>query len=314
MNLHEVLDKKYNLLTVLGPTASGKTALATRIAQEFNTEIISADSRQVYRNMDIGTGKDVEEYTFDGKIIPYHLIDIADAGEKYNVFQYQQDFFKVFKKIKKIPIMCGGTGLYIDAIVSNYNLTKVPEDIKNRRVLEQKEMNELKSILTDLKKTHNVSDFDSKKRIIRAIEIEEYLKIHPEEKTDFPIIKSLNFGIKFERSNLKERITQRLKERIDKGMIEEVQNLINAGISADTLLYYGLEYKFVTKYLQNDISYEQMFEKLNIAIHQFSKRQMTWFRRMEKQNKKIWWIDGVLSLDKKIEKIKEVIFENKKIV
>ncbi|MEA3451151.1 MAG: tRNA (adenosine(37)-N6)-dimethylallyltransferase MiaA [Bacteroidota bacterium] len=312
MNLFEALKDKYNLVTVLGPTASGKTTLATRIASEFNTEIISADSRQVYRNMNIGTGKDIEEYTIDDRIIPYHLIDIAEAGEKYNVFQYQQDFFSVFNDILrkiKIPIMCGGTGLYIDAIINNYNLTKVPENESQRKVLEQKNMNELENILISLKKTHNVSDFDSKKRIIRAIEIEKYLKKHPEEKTDFPKIKSLNFGIKFDRQKQRERITERLKERLNNGMIDEVQHLLDVGVSPDTLIYYGLEYKFVTTYLLNEISYNQMVEKLNIAIHQFSKRQMTWFRRMEKRNEKIWWINGDIAIDKKIDRVKEVIFD-----
>lgn len=305
-----IKESEYNLITILGPTAGGKTSLAAHLAKKLDTEIISADSRQVYKNMDIGTGKDIDDYTIDGFKIKHHLVDIVEAGEKYNLFQYQKDFFKAFNIVigkNKIPIMCGGTGLYIDAIVQNYELIEVPPNITLRQELEKKSLSELANLLSEYKDLHNVSEIDTKKRAIRSIEIEIFKKENPSVKTNFAKINSLIFGLKFNRKNQKERITRRLKERLDNGMIEEVKGLLNSGVSSETLIYYGLEYKYVTNYLLGKISYSELFEKLNIAIHQFSKRQMTWFRRMEKQGVKINWIEGENSLEKKIDQILQTI-------
>ncbi len=295
--------KKTNLITVLGPTAAGKTSFATNLAYNINGEIISADSRQVYKNMDIGTGKDISDYTIDDTKIPYHLIDIVDAGYSYNVFEYQRDFLKVYTDVinrNKMPILCGGTGMYIEAVLKGYKLIKVPVNENLRAELELKNKDELTTIFKRFKTPHNVSDLNSKKRLIRAIEIENYYSINPEIDTYYPDINSLIFGINYDRSIIKQRITQRLKNRLEHGMIDEVKNLLDKGISSDQLIYYGLEYKFITNYLLGNLSYDDMFKKLNIAIHQFSKRQMTWFRRMERNGYKINWIDGNLSINEKI--------------
>lgn len=295
--------KKINLITVLGPTATGKTSFATNLAYNINGEIISADSRQVYKNMDIGTGKDISDYTIDNTKIPYHLIDIVDAGYSYNVFEYQKDFLKVYTDTinrNKMPILCGGTGMYIEAVLKGYKLIKVPVNENLRTELELKTKDELTIILKKFKLPHNVSDLNSKKRLIRAIEIEDYYSINPEIDTYYPDINTLIFGIKYDRSIVKQKITQRLKIRLEHGMIDEVKNLLDKGIPSDQLIYYGLEYKFVTNYLLGNLSYDEMFNKLNIAIHQFSKRQMTWFRRMERNGFKINWIDGNLSINEKI--------------
>jgi len=310
MNFSKKTNTRYNLITILGPTAGGKTSLAAHLAKELNSEIISADSRQVYKQMDLGTGKDIEDYTVDGINIKYHIVDIVEAGEKYNVFQYQKDFFSAFNKINKAnktPIMCGGTGLYIDAIVQNYELLEVPPNEDLRIELEKKSLDELTKMLTDEKKTHNVSDFDTKKRAIRAIEIEQFKKNNTQIRPNFPQINSINFGLKFDRKIQKERITQRLEERLNEGMIEEVEGLIKNGVPTETLVYYGLEYKFVTNYILGIINKTELFNKLNIAIHQFSKRQMTWFRRMEKKGVEIFWINGIETKEEKIEKILNVI-------
>jgi tRNA dimethylallyltransferase len=310
MDILQSLKNNYNLVTVLGPTAGGKTSFAAHLAKMLNSEIISGDSRQVYRGMDLGTGKDIEDYTIDGETVPCHLIDIVDAGEKYNVFQYQKDFFKAFeiiRKKKKTPVMCGGTGLYLDAIVKNYELQEVPKDEKLRTELEGKTLEELSAILGNLKELHNISDIDTKKRAIRAIEIELFNKKHRIIPIKYPKINSFNIGIKFDRAIQKQRITQRLNERLENGMIEEVEELIKKGVSTETLIYYGLEYKFITQHLLKEMSFKEMKEKLNIAIHQFSKRQMTWFRRMEKQGIKIWWINGELTLSEKNNYLEELI-------
>ena len=301
---------KYNLLTILGPTAGGKTGFAAYVAKQFDGEIISADSRQVYRGMDIGTGKDIADYTVDGVEIPFHLIDIKDAGEKYNLFEYQGDFFSAFEDIKKrnkIPVMCGGTGLYIEAIIGNFRLVEVPENRRLREELEQKSIDELIEILASMKKLHNVSEIDNKKRAIRNIEIEMYLKEHPEKRPNYPEIKSLNIGVKFDRKSQKARITKRLYQRIEEGMIDEVEILLNKGVSADTLIYYGLEYKFVTLYLQGKLSKQEMIDKLEIAIHQFSKRQMTFFRHLEKKGHKIYWLDGYMTAEDKFQRVIDII-------
>ncbi len=302
--------EKYNLLVITGATAGGKTSLAARLALELDGEILSADSRQVYRGMDIGTGKDLDDYTIDGKNIPYHLIDIAEAGEKYNLFRYQKDFFDAYNDIlsrNKFPVMCGGTGLYIDAIVSNYNLVEVPENKELRKQLEQKSMDELVEMLKNLKpKLHNKTDIDTKKRVIRAIEIELFIKENPAAQTNYPKINALIFGVKYDRQAQRKRITERLHARLEQGMIQEVQTLLDKGISPEDLIYYGLEYKFITLYLTGEIDYDAMVAKLNTAIHKFAKRQMTWFRHMERKGVKIHWIDGHLPLDKKLDIIKSI--------
>jgi len=303
--------EKYNLLAVVGPTASGKTALAARLAYELDGEILSADSRQVYTGMDLGTGKDLDDYIVEGKQIPYHLIDIVPAGYKYNVYQYQRDFFKAYEDILKrgkFPIMCGGTGLYIDAIVRNYNLLEVPENPQLRSELEKKSMDELIEMLKNLKpKLHNKTDIDTKKRVIRAIEIELYYKEHPAARTNYPQINALLIGVKFDRPTQRQRITERLHQRLQAGMVEEVRRLLDSGIGPEDLIYYGLEYKYITLYLTGRMDYDTMVRKLNTAIHKFMKRQMTWFRHMERLGIKIHWIDGALRMEQKLQQVAQIV-------
>ncbi len=304
---------KYDIITVLGATAGGKTSLAANIAYEFDGEIISADSRQVYRGMDIGTGKDLKDYVVNGEQIPYHLIDIAEAGYKYNVFEYQKDFLNVYKDLKKrnkLPILCGGTGMYIDAVLKGYKLINVPHDEDMKSKLEEKADDELIEILKTNKELHNRSDTSNRKRLIRAVEIALYYQKHSDFDFSYPEIKSLNIQVVFDRNSRRKRITQRLKERLQTGMIEEVENLINKNVPVETLKYYGLEYKFITEYILGELSYEEMFSKLEIAIHQFSKRQMTWFRKMEKDGYEIYKIDGYLPLEEKIKKVKQLFYQN----
>jgi len=301
------LDKtKYNLITILGATATGKTTVAVALADRLNSEIISADSRQVYRRMDIGTGKDIDEYQFNEKQIPYHLIDIVDAGTKYNVYEYQKDFLQAYNKIfakDKLPVLCGGTGMYIDAVTKGYKLINVPVNENLREKLELKTNEELEQILKSLKNTHNKSDFDTRKRAIRAIEIEDYYKNNPDISLDYPKFNTLFIGIDVDRNTRRKRITNRLKARLEEGMIEEVENLLKSGIAAEDLIYYGLEYKFLTMYVTGEINRNDMFQKLESAIHQFAKRQMTWFRGMERKGAIINWIDGRMPTDEKIDKI-----------
>ncbi len=302
---------KYNLLVVLGATAVGKTSLAVHLANELNGEIISADSRQVYRGMDLGTGKDIEEYKLKDSEIPYHLIDIVDAGYKYNVFEFQQDFVAVFHEItsrKKLPVVCGGTGMYLEAVLKAYKLIAVPKDSDFRKEMEQKSIEELEKILRSYKTLHNATDLETKKRAIRAIEIERYYANHPEIKMEYPNMNPLLTGIVFDRESRRERISFRLKERIKEGMIEEVEALLKSGLLAEDLMYYGLEYKFITQYVMGIISYDEMFRSLEIAIHQFAKRQMTWFRKMERSGSKIHWLDGNLPLCDKMNRVKELFY------
>ncbi len=304
------------MITILGPTASGKTSLAAMLAYELSAEIISADSRQVYRLMDIGTGKDLKEYFIGGKKIPYHLIDIAEAGEKYNVFQYKKDFLEVFQDITKrgvTPILCGGSGLYIEAVLKDYNLVEVPEDSFLRERLKDKSLEELTLILERLKKEnlskmHNLTDVDTKKRAIRAIEIETYYKEHSKLTKKSPLkIDSIVIGIDIDREERRQKISSRLKERLENGMIEEVQGLLSSGIKAEDLIYYGLEYKYVTLYLTGKLSFSEMFSSLEIAIHQFAKRQMTWFRGMQRRGTKINWLNASMPMNEKIEAIKKML-------
>jgi tRNA dimethylallyltransferase len=300
-------NEKYNLITILGPTASGKTAVAAKVASELGGEVISADSRQVYRGMDLGTGKDYADYLVDGKPVPYHLIDIVDAGYEYNVYEYQKDFLRVFSEISerhKLPVMCGGSGLYLEAVLKNYKLIQVPVNEKLRQELDDKLLWELTEILRSYKNyLHNQTDTESSKRAIRAIEIEEYYLTHPEIDTGMPEIRSLVVGVKFDRDSRRKRITIRLKQRLKEGMLDEVQRLLDSGLTPEQLTYYGLEYKFMTQHLTGQLTFQQMFDGLNVAIHQFAKRQMTWFRRMEKQGIDIHWLDGYMSLDEKLERI-----------
>lgn len=286
------------LIGIVGPTASGKTSLAVSLAQKINGEIISADSRQVYRQMDIGSGKDIKEY----KNIPYHLIDIVNPGYEYNVFEYQKDFLTAYKKVvanNKIPILCGGSGLYIEAVLKGYKLLNVPPNPDFRKTLEDKTDEELTEILKSYKNTHNTTDTLYRKRLLRAIEIEEYLLKHDDFDFKYPTFDYKLFTIDFDRKILRKRITKRLKERFDEGMIDEVKNLLDEGISAEKLIYYGLEYKFIAQYITGEIkSFNDLFQKLNSAISQFSKRQGTWFRRMEKNGFKITKIPSHLSTEK----------------
>lgn len=302
-------EKKYNLITILGPTASGKTAVAAKVASALDGEVISADSRQVYRRMDLGTGKDYADYVVDGETVPYHLIDIVDAGYEYNVFEYQKDFLKVFADITgrgKIPVMCGGSGLYLEAVLKNYKLIQVPINEELRAKLEGKSLYELTELLKTYKSAlHNQTDIENEKRAIRAIEIEEYYLSHPEIDTGMPHICSLVVGVKFDRLSRRKRITTRLKQRLKERMLDEVQRLLDSGLTPEQLTYYGLEYKFMTQYLTGQLTYQEMFDGLNVAIHQFAKRQMTWFRRMEKQGIKIRWLDGYMPLDEKVNRIIE---------
>ncbi|MCD6353969.1 MAG: tRNA (adenosine(37)-N6)-dimethylallyltransferase MiaA [Prolixibacteraceae bacterium] len=297
----------YNLITILGATATGKTGLAARLAKQISGEIISADSRQVYRGMNLGTGKDYADYFVDGEEVLSHLVDIVDAGEHYNVYRFQTDFIRVFNEIKsrnKLPVLCGGSGLYLEAVLKNYRLIEVPPNRKLRKELEGKSLEELTAILKKLKpKLHNHTDVVTDRRAIRAIEIEKYYAGNPMLDTSFPEIKSLNIGIDFDRETRRQRITQRLKQRLEEGMLDEVQQLLDAGLTPEQLIYYGLEYKYLTLHLTGEFSYEEMFRKLEIAIHQFAKRQMTWFRGMEKRGTKIHWIDGHLPMEEKVQKI-----------
>lgn len=302
----------YDLITILGPTASGKTSFACRLAYELETEIISGDSRQVYRGMDIGTGKDLDDYIVEGNPVKYHLIDIKDAGYKYNIFEYQHDFHDAYTNIRakdRLPILCGGSGLYIESVLKGYNLINVPENKELRKKLEGKNLEELTTILTSYKDLHNSTDVDTAQRAIRAIEIEEYKKANPTDCNEYPPINSLILGVDVDRELRRERITRRLKTRLKEGMIEEVQGLLDKGISAEDLLYYGLEYKFVTQYLIKELSYKEMFSQLEIAIHQFAKRQMTWFRGMEKRGLQIRWIDGTLPDKEKAALVKRLLSE-----
>ena len=305
---------KYDLITILGPTASGKTPLATALADRLGTEIISGDSRQVYRRMDLGTGKDLADYTIEGRSVPYHLIDIVEPGYKYNVFEYQRDFLKAYESIVdkgKLPILCGGTGMYLESVLKGYRLLPVPENPELRASLEGKSLQELALILEGYKKLHNSTDVDTAKRAIRAIEIEEYYKQQPPEYREFPALKSLIVGVDIDRELRREKITRRLKQRLDEGMVEEVMGLLAEGISAESLIYYGLEYKFLTQYALGELTYEEMFHQLETAIHQFAKRQMTWFRGMERRGFVIHWLDATLPMEEKVERIINLINTNK---
>ncbi len=301
------MEQQQRMITILGPTASGKTPLAAALARRIGGEIISADSRQVYRRMDIGTGKDLADY----QGVPYHLIDICEPGTKYNLFQYQQDFFDAYQQVRgrgAVPILCGGTGLYIEAVLRGYHLSPVPQNQPLRDSLEGKSLTELTQLLTELKgrtgsAMHNTTDVDSCQRAIRAIEIETYNLEHSVPLRELPAVSSLIIGVSIDRELRRQKITQRLRDRLDEGMADEVRALLAEGIAPEDLTYYGLEYRYVTEYVTGKLSYDEMFRQLEIAIHQFAKRQMTWFRGMERRGFTIHWIDATLPMEQKTEHI-----------
>ena len=300
----------YDLIAILGPTASGKTQFAAALASRLDTEIISADSRQIYKEMNLGTGKDLADYTVNGKQIPYHLIDIAEPGYKYNVFEYQRDFLKAYETVRlkgKLPIMCGGTGMYLESVLKGYRLLPVPENPELRARLNGKSLDELTEILKQYKALHNTTDVDTAKRAIRAIEIEEYYAHTPVDERAFPQLNSLIVGIDIDRELRREKITRRLQQRLEEGMVEEVRDLIKKGIKPEDLIYYGLEYKYLTLYVIGELTYEQMFHDLEIAIHQFAKRQMTWFRGMERRGFTIHWMNAQWSMEEKIAFVTQLI-------
>ena len=299
-----------DLIAIIGPTASGKTSLATALAYDLDSEIISGDSRQVYRGMDIGTGKDLEDYVVEGRQIPYHLIDIVEPGYKYNVFEYQRDFLKAYEDIcrrGKLPILCGGTGMYVESVLKGYRLLPVSENPALRERLSGKSLDELTAILSTYKKLHNSTDVDTVKRAVRAIEIEEYDRQTPVQEREFPHLKSLIIGVSIDRDLRRKKISERLRERLDAGMVEEVRGLLDQGIAPEDLIYYGLEYKYLTLYVTGQMTHAEMVHDLEIAIHQFAKRQMTWFRGMERRGFNIHWIDACLPLTDKLEQIKTLL-------
>lgn len=300
----------YELITIIGPTASGKTAFAAALAARLDTEIISGDSRQVYRSMDIGTGKDLADYVVDGKQIPYHLIDICNPGDKYNVFEYQHDFHKAFEEIRKkgkLPILCGGTGMYIESVLRGFKLLDVPQNPALRESLKGKSLAELEQILASYKVLHNKTDVDSAQRAIRAIEIEEFYKTEAPDKREYAPINSLIIGVDIDRDLRREKISKRLRARLDEGMVDEVRAILATGVKPDDLIYYGLEYKFLTLYIIGQLTYDEMVSQLEIAIHQFAKRQMTWFRGMERRGLHIHWLDATLPTDEKINNVLALI-------
>ena len=299
-----------DLITILGPTASGKTTFAANLAARLDSEIISGDSRQVYRRMDIGTGKDLADYEVDGKKIPYHLIDIAEPGYKYNVFEFQRDFLNAYQDIRergKTPILCGGTGLYIESVLKGYKLLPVPENKELREKLQNCSLAELTEMLKSYKTLHNTTDVDTVKRAIRAIEIEEYYQSQPMEVSAFPQINSVTIGVDIDREERRRKISARLRSRLDEGMVDEVRAILDSGVSSDDMIYYGLEYKYLTNYIIGNLTYEQMVSELEIAIHQFAKRQMTWFRGMERRGLRINWMDASMPMQEKVDWAMELL-------
>ena len=310
------------MVTILGPTASGKTSLAAALAARLHrdgreAEILSGDSRQVYRGMTIGTGKDLDDYVVDGYRVPYHLIDICEAGTKYNLFQYQQDFHRAYAEVRgrgAVPILCGGTGLYIESVLKGYQLSPVPQNQPLRDALEGRTLEELTQMLVGLKRQtgsnmHNQTDVDTAQRAIRAIEIETYNLEHPTELRSLPAIPSIIIGVSIDRESRREKITRRLRQRLDEGMVDEIRSLLGRGIVAEDLMYYGLEYRFVTEYVTGQTSKDEMFSRLETAIHQFAKRQMTWFRGMERRGFTIHWVDALLPMDEKVQFAVELMRE-----
>lgn len=306
------LPSRYDMLAVVGPTACGKTSLAVELALALHGEVLSADSRQVYRGMDIGTGKDLNEYMRDGVAVPVHMVDIVDAGEKYNLFEFQRDFLHAYEKIRSkgsLPIMCGGSGMYVESVLRGYRLIPVPENTALRNELANKTLDELTAILATYKKLHNNTDTDTVKRAIRAIEIEEYYKKIPVGEREFPKIRTLTVGLDVSREVRRERISRRLHARMEQGLVEEVERLLASGLTVEQLIYYGLEYKFVTLYIKGELTRKQMIDELEIAIHQFAKRQMTWFRGMERRGINVKWVDTTLPMSSQVEIIKQWLYD-----
>lgn len=300
------MKNKYDIVTIVGPTASGKTSIACHLAYELGGEIISGDSRQVYKGMDIGTGKDLSDYVVNGTPVPYHLIDICEAGEKYNLFEFQQDFHEAYNDVTSrgiLPILCGGSGLYVESVLRGYSLPNVPINNELRENYYSLSLGQLTDVLASYKALHNTTDTENKRRAIRAIEIEEYKKQQEVVNKNYLPLNSLIIGVEIGREQRRSKISQRLRARLQEGMIEEVRAILDQGVAAEDLIYYGLEYKFVTQYVIGELSYDEMVEKLEIAIHQFAKRQMTWFRGMEKRGLKIHWIDSQLPMESKVEEI-----------
>lgn len=302
-----------DLVTVLGHTAAGKTAFAAHLAQQTGGEIISADSRQVYRKMDIGTGKDYKDYLVEDERVPAHLIDIIDAGYEYNVYLFKQDFMRVYEELTErgiVPVLCGGSGLYIESVLRDYRLVNVPLNAGLRADLENGTLEELTGTLKQYGPVHNITDTANRKRLIRAIEIAKYQAEHPDDLSENRSLNSLVLGIRYERNIRRERITMRLRERLEEGMVEEVEELLRSGVTAEKLDYYGLEYRFISKHLLDELTYDEMFSKLNTAIQQFAKRQMTYFRGMERRGTAIHWLEGSLSMEEKTEQAMALINES----
>lgn len=307
-------DEKFPLICITGPTASGKTQLAVAVAARLDADVISADSRQVYRGMDIGTGKDLSEYSLNGRQIPCHLIDIRDAGEEYNVFEYQRDFERVYSRLQaegKKAVLCGGSGMYIESVLKNYALQEVPVNEALRASYAGKSMEELTALLQSYVQLHNNSDTETRERLVRALEIQVYNREHPLTETAGPK-DYIQFYTAYPREILRERITLRLHQRLKEGMVEEVEALLKSGLSKEQLTYYGLEYKFITLYLTGELAYDEMVQRLNTAIHQFAKRQETWFRHMERNGFVLHRIDGCLDFDRKVELVLRKIDERTK--
>jgi tRNA dimethylallyltransferase len=295
---------RYNLITVLGPTAVGKTRFAAHLAAEIGGEVISADSRQVYRGMDIGTGKDYDDYLVEGKMIPVHLVDIVDPGYEYNVYEFQKDFIRIYNELtgrKKIPVLCGGSGLYLESVLKGYRLISVPVNIERHQQLERMSDQQLTEILASLKNLHNISDTGNRKRLIRAVEISEYYSSHPEDSYTFPVLSSLIIGLRASRDFIRSGITARLKKRLEQGMVDEARRLADNGLTLEKMSWYGLEYKYLALYLKGSMSRQDMFTKLNTAIHRYSKRQMTWYRKMEREGFVINWLDASAPLEQNLE-------------
>ncbi|MFC2116126.1 tRNA (adenosine(37)-N6)-dimethylallyltransferase MiaA [Bacteroidota bacterium] len=302
----------FNLITVLGHTAGGKTRFAACLADKLGGEVISADSRQVYRRMNLGTGKDYGDYLVDDRPVRFHLVDIQEPGYEYNVYEYQKDFLRVYGDILKrdsLGVLCGGSGLYIEAVLNGYRLIRVPVNHSLRKELEQKSMEELRAVLASIRNLHNKTDIENRKRLIRALEIEFYYKENPKLDDNYPDINPLVLGISFDRNSRRDRISRRLHERLKEGLVEEVEGLLSEGISPEKLIYYGLEYRYIAEFLGGKKDYEEMVSGLETAIHQFAKRQMTWFRGMERKGMKIHWLEGYLPLEEKITRALE-LFKN----